>query len=51
MNKYVVQYLTTNSRGGLVDRETVVEAVSAADAMRKVESATRHAYYAELKGE
>ena len=51
MNKYVVQYLTTNSRGGLVDRETVVEAASASDAKRKVESTTRHAYYAELKGE
>ena len=50
MNKYIVQYLP-QEYGSLDDRETVVEAVSVADAKRKVESTTRHAYYAELKGE
>lgn len=47
MRKYVVQYLT-QEYGSLDDRETVVEAASPTDAMRQVESATRHAYYAEL---
>jgi hypothetical protein len=48
MNKYLVQYLTAKANGSLDDRETVVEAASAAEAKAKVESATRHAYYAEL---